>query len=289
MNLLAGLEKFGLSSDDDLDITKEETKSPKREAPHIIKQEEKPLEEKDLVLERIVECPICGRKFHTLVVKTGKAKRLEPDNDLRPNFQGIDTVKYDAAVCPHCGYAALNKDFVHVSETQMRWIKEALRNFRPTDDASSETYSYDRAVDRYKLTLVNTIAKHGKMSEKAYICLKIAWLRRAQLKEIKVGTPKDEAKKKTLLEEYIGFYKQAYEGFEKAIATENAPYEGMDDATVEFMLANMAIFFKDYSAASKLVAKLLTAPTTPKRVKDKCVDLKDEILVELKKQKGTNS
>lgn len=284
---LSGLERFGIISDGDFDITKEESKKENRPQQKVVKkpEEHKP-EEKDFLLEKVIECPICAQKFHTLVMKSGKAKRLEPDADLRPNFEGIDSVKYDVAVCPHCGYAALNKDFMHVSDTQAKWIKEALKKFRPTEDKSAETYSYDRAVDRYKLALVNTIAKHGKMSEKAYICLKIAWLRRAEYKEIKGVSPEEQNKRWTILEEYNGFYKQAYEGFTKAISTENAPYEGMDDSTVEFMLAHMAMYFKDYSTASKFVAKLLTAPATPRKVKDKCVDLKDEILVEIKKQKG---
>lgn len=283
----AGLERFGITSDEDFDITKDENKKAVRPQQNVTKkpEEHKP-EEKDFLLERVIECPICAQKFHTLVMKSGKAKRLEPDADLRPNFEGIDSVKYDVAVCPHCGYAALNKEFMHVSDTQARWIKEALKNFRPTEDVSAETYSYDRAVDRYKLALVNTIAKHGRMSEKAYLCLKIAWLRRSEYKEMKGNAPEVQQKKLSALEEYQGFYKQAYEGFTKALATENAPYEGMDESTVEFMLAHMAMYFKDYSTASKIVARLLTSPNTPHKVKDKCVDLKDEIILELRKQKG---
>lgn len=285
---LAGLEKFGIFSND-LDITKDdENKKTKTPVHNIVKKpEEHKAEEKDFLLERVIECPVCSQKFHTLVMKSGKAKRLEPDADLRPNFEGIDSIKYDVAVCPHCGYAALNKNFMHISETQVRWIKEGLKNFKPVEDTSSETYTYERAVDRYKLALVSTIAKHGKMSEKSYICLKIAWLRRSEYKEINEDTSEQKEKKQNVLEEYNGFYKQAYDGFTKAVSTENAPYEGMDDSTVEFMLAHMAIYFKDYSTASKLVAKLLTSPNTPRKVKDKCVDLKDEILVELRKPKGT--
>lgn len=285
MNLLAGLEKFGLSGGDELDITKEESKNQKKNV-KTASSTEKPAEEKDFLLDKIIECPVCDSKFHTLVVKTGKAKRLEPDNDLRPNFKGIDTVKYDVSTCPYCGYAALNKNFVHISMTQIKWIKEAMKDFKPVKDFAAETYSYDRAVDRYKLALVNAMAKRGKMSEKAYICLKIAWLRRSEYKEIKADTDELKQKKAMILEEYNGFYKQAYEGFQKAISTETAPYEGMDDSTIQFMLANMALYFKDYSAASKMVANLLTAPATPPRVKDKCVDLKETILAEIKKNKS---
>jgi hypothetical protein len=48
----------------------------------------------------------------------------------------------------------------------------------------------------------------------------------------------------------------------------------------------MAIYFKKYDVASKLVANLLGNPSTPSRVKDKSLDLKDKILEALKEQKA---
>lgn len=42
---------------------------------------------------------------------------------------------------------------------------------------------------------------------------------------------------------------------------------------------------KRYDIASKLVGNLLTSAGTPARIKDKCHDLKEQILVEMKKQK----
>ena len=81
MNLLAGLEKFGLSTNGELDITKDEKGSQKQQAAEN-KEAEKVLKESDFLLEKVVQCPVCDRKFKTLTVKTGKAKRLEPDEDL---------------------------------------------------------------------------------------------------------------------------------------------------------------------------------------------------------------
>ena len=284
MNLLAGLEKFGLKADGNLDITKDPS-SPKKQDQKAQKAVEKVPEEEDFLLEKTVTCPVCDRKFHTLTVKTGKAKRQEPDDDLRPNFQGIDIVKYDVASCPFCGYSALNKEYVHVSTTQIKWIREAVsENFKPGRDISKSKYTYDEAVDRFKLALVCAMAKRAKLSEKSYICLKIAWLRRKQLTLLPEGTPEEKAKKKEMQEEMDGFYKQAYEGFMKASSQETGPYCGIDGSTLEFMLANMAMYLKDYASASRLVSRLLTGNANP-RVKDKCFDLKNQIVEEVKKQK----
>ena len=72
MNLLSGLEKFGLSTNGELDITKE-GKEPEKSAPGQ-KEPEKVLKESDFLLEKVIQCTVCDRKFKTLIVKTGKAK-----------------------------------------------------------------------------------------------------------------------------------------------------------------------------------------------------------------------
>ncbi len=288
MNLLAGLEKFGIKSDGNLDITQDPSTAKKQTAAPQ-KAEEKPLAEEDFVLEKQVQCPVCDRKFHTLTVKTGKAKRQEPDDDLRPRFDGIDTVKYDVASCPYCGYSALNKEFIHVSSTQIKWIKEAVgMKFKHVPDAHKTKYSYDEAVDRFKLALVCAMAKRAKLSEKSYICLKIAWLLRGQIETLSDEKPEEKKKKAQLKEEYQGFYQQAYEGFTKAASQESGPYCGIDGGTLEFMLANMAMELKDYASASRLVSRLLTNSTNP-RVKDKCYDLKNKIVEEVKLQKAAQA
>lgn len=106
------------------------------------------------------------------------------------------------------------------------------------------------------------------------------------MKELPRETDEDKALLKQKKAEYDVFYKQAYEGFIQAISTEIPPFCGMQTSTLEFMLANMAIYFKKYDVASKLVANLLGNPSTPSRVKDKSRDLKDKILAVVKEQKA---
>ena len=283
MNLLSGLEKFGISADGDLDITKED-KGQNARSGNRAGAAQKQLSEADFLLDKVVTCPVCDQKFHTLVVKTGKAKHLESDPDLRPHFEGVDTLKYDAVACPFCGYSAMQRDFVHLSTTQIKWIKAGVSSkFKPVAQKPKKSYTYDEAVDRLKLALVSTMVKKGKMSEKAYICLKIAWLRRTQYESAPNSTPEEKKKREQIRQEWDGFYRQAYDGFTKAVETEMPPYCGMDSNTVDFMIANMAMYFKDYAVAAKLVSRLLTSPNSGQRVKDKCLDLKDQIIAEQKK------
>jgi uncharacterized protein (DUF2225 family) len=285
MNLFSGLEKFGFSGDKELDITRDEKTAKKNEKKATV--EVKTIEEKDFLLDHKCTCPICDKEFNTKQIKTGKIKRREPDSDLRPNFEGIDTVKYDVTACPYCGYAALNKEFDHLSPTQRRLIREEVTaKFKPGEVKNGDIYTYDEAIDRFRLALICDMSKRAKLSDKAFICLKIAWLIRGQMKELPKETDADKAILKQKKTEYDAFYKQAYEGFIKAISTEIPPYCGMQTSTLEFMLSNMAIYFKKYDVASKLVANLLGNPSTPSRVKDKSLDLKDKILEALKEQKA---
>lgn len=58
------------------------------------------------------------------MVRTGKVRLVGADSDLRPRYMGVDSLKYDAILCPKCGYAALNRYFNFVMSSQAKNIKE---------------------------------------------------------------------------------------------------------------------------------------------------------------------
>jgi len=286
MNFFSGLEKYGISGTDDLDITKDEKheKSGSSSSGQDPAKETK-VEERDLILEKKVICPVCNNEFNTKIVKTGRVRRKEPDFDLRPRSEAIDTLKYDVTACPRCGYAALNNYFVHLSSTQIHILKEEVwKKFKPNPKKKTEINSYEDALNAYKLALLSAMVKRARISEKAYICLKAAWILRDMIKLQSDDTEEGRKNKKALTEEYAGFYRQAYEGFLKARSTEMPPYCGMDNTTLDFMLANMSVYLHKYETASRLVGNLLVS-SAPSRVKSKCVDLKEEIKQGLAKQK----
>lgn len=285
MNLLSGLEKFGLGQTGELDILNDGAEEKKKTTASGTKEVAE-LSEKDFILDRKVVCPICDKEFMVKTVKSSKVKRLEPDADLRPNHEYVDTLKYGVAACPRCGYAAMHRNFTQLSAAQRKWVRETITaNFKPVDEPKMDVYTYDYAVEKLKLALINTIAKKGKLSEKAYICLNLAWLRRTQMKNTPDDTPMNAKKKKQYQKEYEGFYRQAYDGFLKVASTETPPFFGMDANTVDYILAHMAVKYKEYDTASKLVSRLITQPGTPKRMKDKCLDLKEEIVTTLRNNK----
>ncbi len=285
MNLFAGLEKFGIKMEGNTSLFEEEKKA-NASANGSGQKEEIPSEE-TFLLDKNMQCPVCYKSFKTKIIKNGRARRLEPDMDLRPRFEYIDTIKYNAISCPYCGYTALNRYFEHISSIQRKLINEQISSkFSPTGSAEAAVLDYDTAIERYKLALYNTIVKKGKNSEKAYICLNIAWLYRGKAESIDEADKDAEAKKKECKEQEEAFYQQAFEGFMKAISTEDFPMCGMDSTTVDYLLATMSYHYKKYDVTSKCLARIQTSASASKTIKDRALDLKEKIRADMKNNKA---
>lgn len=285
MNLFSGLEKFGLNPEASMDLFKEEEKENAKKAGTGEKAEEKIPTEDEFILEKSVRCKVCDGVFKTKMIKNGRVKRLEPDKDLRPRFQYIDTLKYDITSCPSCGYTAMNRYFDQLSSAQAKLIRENISvKFHKSNEPETPTYTYDQAIDRYKLSLVNTMVKKGKDSEKAYTCLKISWLLRGKGESMPEGTPEEKQLKAECKKEEEAFYQQAFEGFQKATAKEMYPMCGMEQSTVDYLIAYMAYHFGKYETASKFLASVLTSAAASRRMKDMALELKELILAQLRKK-----
>lgn len=282
MNLFAGLEKFGLKAEGTTNLFEEEKKAVNDKGE---KKEEIPTED-SFLLDKAIRCTVCDKVFKTKMIKNGRIKRMEPDFDLRPRFEYIDTLKYDIASCPFCGYTAMNRYFEHLTSGQIKLIKESVCvNFKASGSDEPVLLDYDMAIERYKLALFNTIAKKGKTSEKAYTCLKIAWLYRGKGESLDPAKKETEEQKKECKEQEEAFYQQAYEGFMKAVSTEMFPMCGMDQCTVDYLLSAMAYHFKKYDVASKCIARIQGSASASKKMKDRAYDLKEEIVAQIKKSK----
>lgn len=280
MNLLEGLEKFGLDNMDTEHIFEDEKKEEVAPEKPVVREEVH--SEKEFLVEKSIRCPICDLVFKTKMVKTGRVKRLEPDFDLRPRFQYIDTNKYDVSSCPKCGYTAMNRYFSHLSSGQIKMIDEGVRRkFKQTNLVEPEEYTYEEAIERYKLALYNTLVKKGKASEKAFECLKISWLYRGKVEELMASSDRDAKSIEAAQKEELLYYTQAYDGFLKAIASENFPMCGMEESTINLLVASMAFKLNKYDIASRFVSLVLTSHAAGRSAKERAMDLKEEIIKKL--------
>ncbi|MBR1854035.1 MAG: DUF2225 domain-containing protein [Lachnospiraceae bacterium] len=272
-DLLYGLTSLGLDDLQGADVFEELTKKEKavEEGPVII-------EEKDMIYDKKNTCPVCDEEFNAKCLKAGKTRFLGNDKDLRPVYEGIDAQKYDILVCPKCGYAALSKYFPRVTTKQAALIKSSISSKVKMHAYAGDTYSYEEAIERYQLALASAIVKKSKTSEKAYICLKNAWLLRGYAKYLQeeMHLTKEQTGAVSQLERK--FMENAYRGLSAAVQSESYPICGMDEGTLDYLLAAIAIQLEDYDGASKIVANILISTTVNPRIKDKARDLKDEIV-----------
>lgn len=280
--LLSGLDQFGLGNLKNMNLYDE----PKKEEAGADGKPAAPvMQEQDYLFEKAVSCPICDKQFKAKTVKVGKVRLSGTDLDLRPKYDQVDLLKYDIIMCPNCGYAALSRFFKFVTSPQAKNIKESISaNFKPQTE-EKEIYTYDDALERYQLTLANAIVKQAKPSEKAYICLKTAWLLRGKGEHMDQSAPDYAEQKKKLDDDENDFLHNALEGFLAARQTENFPMCGMDEPTVDYLISVLSMRFEQYDVASRLVSGILTNPSANPRMKDKARTVK-EMLVKKIKQKN---
>lgn len=278
--LLSGLEQFGLTNLENMNLYEEEKKAEQgaeRKAAPV-------MQEQDFLFDKSFTCPICDREFKARTVKIGKAKLAGSDLDLRPRYEQIDLLKYDVIMCPSCGYAALSRFFKFLTSPQAKNIQKTISaTFKPQKE-TQEIYTYDEALERYKLTLANAIVKQAKASEKAYICLKTAWLLRGKTEHLDKNLPDYEAQKKQCEEEENEFLRNALEGFLAARQTESFPMCGMDEPTVDYLIAVTAMRFEQYDVSSRLIAGILTSASANPRMKDKARDVKEMLMKKIKEK-----
>lgn len=271
-NIFAGLESLGLKVSKNIEVYEEEKKETKSSGEGESKPKE--LSEEDLLFDKHYTCPVCDKEFKSKMIRTGKAKLVSADTDLRPKYHEIDPLKYDAVLCPNCGYASLNRYFNFVMGSQAKIIKEQISQTFEYKSEENKIYSYDEAIMRHKMALLNTVVKKGKTSERAYTCLKLAWLFRGKREEMLKGEYKQEEVDELLAEE-VEFLENAHEGFVTAFSKEGFPMCGMDQHTVVYLVAELARRTGKIDEAKRWVAKVLVARDANKRIKDKALALKE--------------
>jgi len=280
-DLFSELESLGLGRLKNVEVYDTNENGSKGKS-DVSKQEAARIIESELLFDKTYTCPVCDREFKSKTVRTGRVKLAGADTDLRPKYNPVDSLKYDAVVCPNCGFAALTRFFTYVSPTQAKLIKENISASFKGMKETGDIYSYDDAITRHKLALVNTIIKRGKVSEKAYTCLKIAWLIRGKAETLDLKTKDYKVIIHALKKEENEFIAKAYQGFSDAFSKERFPMCGMDEITTTYLVADLARRAGRFNEANRFISKVIISRNTPERIKQKARDLKDLIVADMK-------
>lgn len=280
MSIFDGLGKFGLGDLADSNVFEEDKKEEQGAVAAAVKSPEDI--EAEMLLDKKFKCPQCDKQFTSKIVRQGKAKLVRQEMDLRVIYENIDTAKYDVIMCPHCGYAALTRFFNAVTSAQLKLIKDNISLKFQSKEFDGKIYTYDEAIERYQMALINALVKKAKASEKADICLRSSWVVRGKLESLDPQKDAEEIKKLKIQEKE--FAKNAFEGFAKARSTESFPMCGRDEYSTDYLIAALAYENEKYDIAMRMLSGVIAGKNVNPRLKEKARDLKDEIVKKTKAQ-----
>lgn len=225
----------------------------------------------ETLYDKSYECPICNNQFKSKAIRSGKNRLMTVDLDLRPVYDIVNPLYYEPIVCEKCGYAALAKNFNTLSTMQVKLIKEQICT-QYKEHHFSSILTAQEAIHKYKLVLLNAIVKKAKDGEKAYICLKIAWIYR-ELEDT---------------ENEMLFLQHALTGFLNAYNKERFPIFELGELTVAYLIAEFYRRFKEYDKAQQWVSCVVLDRSVSLRLKTKALHLKGLIREEREKEANKN-
>ena len=275
--IFSGLEKLGLGNIGGGNLFEDPKKKEAAVKQEVPQKKLSLVNEEDYLFDKKYKCPVCEKEFDAKTVRTGKVRMKNVDLDLRPDYDELDQNKYDVIACPDCGYAALGRYFPTLNKYQIDDIRVKISMNYKKIEQSGPTYSYDYAKRLYQLALANAVVKKAKNSEKAYICLKTAWVIRGETQRLDPSEEGYDEKKAANDAQEKELLTNALNGFVMARQSEEFPIAGMDASTLDYLVAALAVETGDYDTASKMVSELLTSRVANSRIKDKARNLKDII------------
>ena len=224
--------------------------------------------EESILFDKTYTCPCCATKFKAKAVRVGRNTLVRLDDDLRPIYKYVDATKYDAIICTKCGYAGLIKNFDAISDRHVRDIREKITAKFKGIDETKTSYTYEEAIERTQLALLSTIIKCAKTSDKAYICLKLAWLTRGMKEALDKGSADYKEKYDELDKTEMNYLKNAYDGFSEAYMNEKFPICSMDENTLCIIMAETGRKLGKNHDALRYAETVILSKNATDRMKD---------------------
>jgi uncharacterized protein len=131
-----------------------------------------------------LKCPFCGGEFETTRLRSSVIKIKEKESDFGNIYEGECAYFYAVTACPHCTFAAQNKDFDSIrahSEPKVmkasRQIKEG--NKKKPDIFGLGTSTPEVAIKRHELAIAfMRLRVYGDLGVMAVLHLHLVWILR---------------------------------------------------------------------------------------------------------------
>lgn len=253
--IFSGLENMGFDDINDIKIYNKETE--------VAKEKEEENKEKSLLYTKEITCPVCGRQFKALSVKSSSYRMLKKDSDFFIRYSTINPYFYDVWTCNSCGYAAMKVDFHTLRSVEIEAIQRSITP-KWHGRLYPEVYNVHIAIERYKLSLLNYVITNAKSSKKAINCMKLAWMHRL--------LDTEDSKEMELI-----FLAQALEGLNDAYYCEDFPIYGMDKYSAMYLIGELNRRLGHAENSLVWFSNVITTPHVPQKLKELARDMKDLI------------
>jgi len=152
-----------------------------------------------------LKCPFCGVEFETTRMRSSAIKVKEKESDFGSIYEGECPYLYAITVCPHCTFAAMNKDFDSLRAGAEPKIMEASKKMRQLNSKKPDIFALGAstplvAVKRHELAIA--FSKMRAFQEPAILpslYLHLVWLFRLM---------KDEPKERAAMTETAAAYEE---------------------------------------------------------------------------------
>ncbi len=129
--------------------------------------------------EKEFECQFCGNSFSQVRVFSSAIIVESRDEDLKPNYKGVNALYYQLVTCPKCYLTLFERDFgkLQIPENKREAVERVLQNakkqFRELNLGRDRTV--DDAIALFSIAAaIYTVIGHRRGAAEAY--LKLGWL-----------------------------------------------------------------------------------------------------------------
>ncbi len=215
-----------------------------------------------------IECPVCNTDIEFTKVRSKTIRLLKQDTDFCPYYEGENPLLYEAIICPECGYGAHITNFKNINKYERAKIKEKITQ-RWTKRSFTGHRDNEKALEAFKLVLLNLQDMEAPKSELAKICMRIAWLYRYK---------NEEKYEKKFMEHALKNYMEAY-------SQEDLTVEGkLDQYTCLYIIGELNKRLDHYEESVQWLSRLIMSfadpqqkAKIPQRLIDNARDLYQEV------------
>lgn len=207
------------------------------------------------------QCTVCEGKFEVTFVRL-RLSLIKQDTDFCAYYKDINPYYYTVWVCPHCGYAAQENEFLKIMPPMASRIREFLDGKEVKVNLCG-VRTREQAIVSYQLAIFYTKMLGLPASKLAGLQLRLGWLYRE-------SGQKDEEQKMLI---------QAWESYDEALSKERMPIGNLSELTVVYLVADLLWRTGEIAKAKLYLNKIVSSPLAKveKRIADLARNLWQEI------------